>query len=663
MSFPDLSDSELLTEWLELRREHAFQALVARYAALVHATARRSCGDESMAAEVSQLTFIVLARKARSLTHCRSLGGWLHRTAVLQSRNLIRKTRGEERKRERLRNAMNADTEGGPNEAWKEIQPVLDEALGALSERDREAVLLRFYRVLSLREVADTLGIGVEAARKRVDRATERLREKLLRRGCEAGGSLSSVMLAGFAADAQAGVPAAAGLASKAIAAGVAGSGAVSATTAGLLAGSTKTTSLAAPLIAALLAGVLIAKQRSSISEWEERNARLERALAVGPGLVAGSPGRPASVTSALDRRPVDWAEVAKQLRSSRGSGYLQTGLVLQARLAEGFEAMGVGQLETSLDEIASAKLSAGDRNLLERTLGGLLLEKDPERGLDRFIARVHDEGSSPLSGQLAIELSRWAKQDPEGAVAWFDRQIAAGKFDSRYLSGSLHARIGFEHELVFALLSSNPSAAGGRLAAFPEEERIKLLQGVGAGRRIQTDESVQGSFAEMLREQLPDRDRLAVITWPVTDLGETGTIGYPELEGYLARIDAAPDEREACILAVAAQGRFARESGDCNISIPADLDALRTWVAGEAPELLDDATAKSLRKVIKEYRSDFPQWAEYAVTLHEAGGSDGILIAVIEADKAPEHKDLVRDLIQRLADGEARERFLKAFE
>ena len=41
------SDPELLADWLEHRHEAAFHEIVARYAGLVHATARRTCGDEN----------------------------------------------------------------------------------------------------------------------------------------------------------------------------------------------------------------------------------------------------------------------------------------------------------------------------------------------------------------------------------------------------------------------------------------------------------------------------------------------------------------------------------------------------------------------------------------------------------------------------------------
>ncbi len=63
MEKPAPSDPVLLADWLGQEREPAFHALVARYAGLVHATAKRTCGDDSMAAEATQLTFIALAQK------------------------------------------------------------------------------------------------------------------------------------------------------------------------------------------------------------------------------------------------------------------------------------------------------------------------------------------------------------------------------------------------------------------------------------------------------------------------------------------------------------------------------------------------------------------------------------------------------------------------
>src|SRR6478672_1315801 len=121
MEKPAPSDPELLADWLERNREAAFHRLVARYAGLVHATARRTCCDDSMAAEASQLTFIALAQKARSLTSCASLGGWLHTTAMMQAKNLKRKTQREFRKRQLLHSAMETESSHASNHVWQEM--------------------------------------------------------------------------------------------------------------------------------------------------------------------------------------------------------------------------------------------------------------------------------------------------------------------------------------------------------------------------------------------------------------------------------------------------------------------------------------------------------------------------------------------------------------
>lgn len=298
MPEPGQTDAELLADWLERRHEPAFHALVARYTGLVHMAGLRTGGDESLAAEASQLTFITLARKAKSLASRGSLAGWLHVTAVMQAKNLLRQRLRETRKRQLLRTHMETDSHGQPADAWKQMQPVLDEALASLSASDREALLLRFYRSLSVREIGAALGIATDAAQKRLDRATERLRLQLSRRGCQIGTSLGAVMLAGFAADSQAAVPASSVLASKAIAAAGAG-GATTLTTIGIIVMTKKTAIIAGAVV--LLAG---AGAVAYINHKDESP--------VEKGQVAGA--APASAPGAL--APVDKEAVEKNARS-----------------------------------------------------------------------------------------------------------------------------------------------------------------------------------------------------------------------------------------------------------------------------------------------------------------------------------------------------------
>ena len=72
---------------------------------------------------------------------------------------------------------------------WTHIEPLLDEAMHALDDTDRTAVLLRYFENKSLREVGETLGTSENAAQKRLGRAVERLREFFAKRGLTVGAS------------------------------------------------------------------------------------------------------------------------------------------------------------------------------------------------------------------------------------------------------------------------------------------------------------------------------------------------------------------------------------------------------------------------------------------------------------------------------------------
>jgi hypothetical protein len=86
---------------------------------------------------------------------------------------------------------------------------VLDDALHELTETDRDALVLRFFENLSLREVGTRLGVNENAARMRVDRALDKLQELLSRRGITSTSSaLAAALVAGAVVSAPAGLAA-----------------------------------------------------------------------------------------------------------------------------------------------------------------------------------------------------------------------------------------------------------------------------------------------------------------------------------------------------------------------------------------------------------------------------------------------------------------------
>ena len=174
-------DSELLKAYAADGSEPAFNELVRRHLGLVHSAALRLLdGNAAEAEDVAQTVFTDLARKARELANHGSLAGWLHTSTRFAAGKL---RRSEQRRRQRELATMHAPTPDDSGTLWEEIRPSLDDALHELPETDREAVLLRFFEKLSLTEVGSRLGIGEDAARKRVDRALDKLRGLLAARG------------------------------------------------------------------------------------------------------------------------------------------------------------------------------------------------------------------------------------------------------------------------------------------------------------------------------------------------------------------------------------------------------------------------------------------------------------------------------------------------
>lgn len=90
---------------------------------------------------------------------------------------------------------MNSTDSGDVSGAWQELAPYLDDAMTELGDRDRIAILLRFFERKPLRQIAETLGVGEDAARMRVHRALEKLRGSMARRGAACSAALLGAVL------------------------------------------------------------------------------------------------------------------------------------------------------------------------------------------------------------------------------------------------------------------------------------------------------------------------------------------------------------------------------------------------------------------------------------------------------------------------------------
>ena len=188
-------DPELLALFARTNSEYAFAELVRRHVNLVFSAALRQVGGDShLAQDVAQTVFTDLARKAGGLARHKSLTGWLYTSANFAAAKLIR---GEVRRRGREEAFMREPIfEHAPDADWDKIRPVLDAAMHELRDADREAVLLRYFENRPFAEVGAQLGLNENAARMRVERALEKLRGILARRGVTTASAFASALSA-----------------------------------------------------------------------------------------------------------------------------------------------------------------------------------------------------------------------------------------------------------------------------------------------------------------------------------------------------------------------------------------------------------------------------------------------------------------------------------
>jgi RNA polymerase sigma-70 factor (ECF subfamily) len=174
----DLSDDDLVRLYRDGDAD-AFDALFDRYHAVVYRVARAILGREPAAQDVMQETFLAVARTARRYEPRGRFRAWLMQIARNRSLNRLAadRARAAALRESGLDAAQTVSPEASPPDraAADEEERAVWAAIGALPDRQREALALHALEGMPYREVADVLGVPMNTVKTLIHRARARV--------------------------------------------------------------------------------------------------------------------------------------------------------------------------------------------------------------------------------------------------------------------------------------------------------------------------------------------------------------------------------------------------------------------------------------------------------------------------------------------------------
>ena len=161
----------------------AARALYDRHSARVYRLAYRMCGDRDLAGDLTQDVFVRVFRQLGQFRGESAFTTWLHRVAVTTCLNTLRKVKRFRGREVELDHAH--DQSAGTPDRDPVLHAALTEAIDALPESLRIALVMHAIEGYTHVEIASALGIAEGTSKSRVFEARAKLREMLASHGKE----------------------------------------------------------------------------------------------------------------------------------------------------------------------------------------------------------------------------------------------------------------------------------------------------------------------------------------------------------------------------------------------------------------------------------------------------------------------------------------------
>ena len=402
--------------------------------------------------------------------------------------------------------------------------------------------------------------------------------------------------------------------------------------------------------LALVIAGTLLGTQRQKISRLKNESVLL-RKLIVEEKTRGSNPDPSQPVEPDHSSEEIDWNEAAEFIAEMQnGSGVRDNRRMrtFQSKLWE----MDTEQLLAALDKIRTLQLGEEKRLTLESMLIAPLARQDPELALNRFSDRINEQQSG-MNSKLANVFGQWATKDREAAIAWFDKEIASGTFDSKSLDGKSASRFIFEKSLVATILSDDPATAQARIAALPADQRRYVLHSYDF-QRLGVEK--QAAYADIARSQLSEEESRQIFGIQATLIAMTGDL--EEVGSYLDRIGSTGEERTETSEKAAA-GNIAGKAHRSEVTVE-QIDSMREWLSTQSPNSVERITGEVLGQIAnRNGPTKFPEAADMLLEYHARNGGDDLLSGFLNHTQNQGDKEQSRRIAERISDPEMREKAL----
>jgi RNA polymerase sigma factor (sigma-70 family) len=479
----DQSDRQLVERLLAAQDDAVFEALVRRHGPMVYRVCWRVLQHVEDAEDAFQATFLLLARKLRTVRKRDSLASWLHGIAhrvALDAKARDLRRRGREERA--------AKSQPGPSDeiTWSELRTVIDSALGQLPEKLRQPLILCYLEGRSQEEAAKQLGWSKSTLLRRLEEARAALGRRLIRRGIVWSAALSAVLVSNCIASASlpasligSTVEAAAG-----IAAGHALTGVVSTNVIALTEGVVKAmiTSKMKSVVAAVLVGAALVSGGLLLA------GRSEFSL---PAAAQEPQGTPKPTQAAAPVVVREDAQLTYAAWSADGNVVATVGITFEVREREGEKShMGNSTVKLWDAKTGALKKSLGEEK--ETAIRAIAFSPDKKHAA---IAGFRPSEGTPASFVRILDMQTWAVEQELDEVPGIDHLAFSPDGKTLVMGGS------------------NSLAKTGSFVKFWDVQGEKLRGGTKLAEEF-PPETEQGEWRARCLAFSPDSGLLAAAEW-----------------------------------------------------------------------------------------------------------------------------------------------------